>query len=109
MSTLVIVTGGQRDRLDRFDRRDDVDATPRLSRSALATCQIDLHGDPLPLVGAGVGRDRRPLVLVLEPARTQLEIAFSSVARSIPYDHGLCLQRHDDVRVLYEVDVPRRR
>ena len=79
----------------------------RVARLALAPLEIDLHGDPLPLVGTVVGRHRRPLLGMLEPARAELEVALALVARPAPDDHGLNGQRLDHHRVGDLVDVPR--
>ena len=72
----------QRHRLDRLDRLDDVDLAARVAGLTLATLEVDLHGDPLPLGGAVVGRHRGPLLGVLEPARAELEVALTGVART---------------------------
>ena len=69
----------------------------RLGGRVSGTTVVDGDVDALPVVGAVVGRQRRPLVAVLEPARAELEVALALVAVALVDDHRLHVERHDDV------------
>ena len=98
---------GQRHRFDVLHRQDVVDVSAALPRFADANVHVNLDVNTLPVVGPAIGGDRGPIVLTLEPAGAQFEVAFSLVARTFVDDHRLHAQRFDDVGTNQLVDVPR--
>ena len=57
--------------------------------SGTSWLMVDGDVDVLPVVRPVVGGDRRPLVLVLEPRRAELEVALTLVAPTVVHHHRL--------------------
>ena len=107
---LVVADGDRVERnwIDDSHRYHDVDSsTGGHWRDADATVDVDLHVDALPLGGPIVGGHRGPLIGVLEPAGSKLEVTLALVARTAGDHHWLHGHRHDDVGLRHAINVPR--